>query len=377
MKSVTTALQDDSRLGRASASSMARYFACLGAWGLEQVVAAQTLPAPDVRNAAADKGTLIHEANEASDVSDLEVNDADTVEAIRESEVALTQQWASEHGFDFKAVTVIRERRFWFGLMISAKVDTLIISPDEKHALIIDAKSGRKSVAPPVRNWQLRTAAVAVGEYSVGLETIRVAIIQPFAKEQPACDYTRKDIGAAGTQLLQRVHEMQKPDQPRTPGTHCEHCPAKLICPEVKSKMSVVIRQAALNWDLVKPEAKAGLWQAATLAEQAAKLIKAQIRKDIETDAKSVPGLVKKADQAPRKIMDTNAAYNALPLLPSGQISVAEFMGCCSISLKDFLALYRAKTGATAEQAERFIADKCGEFVAAGFRSGTIELAEQ
>jgi len=139
--------------------------------------------------------------------------------------------------------------------------------------------------------------------------------------------------------------------------------------------MSEVIRNRVIRWDLVTPEQKKPLWMAADMAQAAAKAIKDQIKADLNVDPFSCPGLTKKKDGTARKITDTTAAFGALlDVSLDHEVLECDFMALSSISLENFSEIYRKLTGATDEEVDRFIADKCSHFIETKPRSGSVKV---
>lgn len=370
---------EDTRLGRPSASSMERYMACAGCRNLEREVDRQTVPLPDQNTAATESGVVLHKANETGDVSELEESEAETVQRIREIEHEITAQWISDNGFKYTSFTIQREVRLWIDTDLasaSAQIDTLVTFGS--HALILDTKTGRGDVTMPVRNWQLRTAAVAVYQHLIrdGYEpkdiTIRVAIVQPFAKAQSACDYSAADLMRALNTLVLKIRYMENPDAPRTAGSHCQWCRAKHICPEARDSMSSIIATSALNWGMLAPDRKLRLWNAAKLAESVAAMIKDQVKADLTADPDCIPGLIKKPDQTPVSVSDVWGVISGINR--DGYVfTVEEILAACKSSVSNMAALYASKTGVTQKKAEQWIKEKCATHLTTGHRSGEVK----
>lgn len=366
---------------------MERYFACAGCRGLEKSVEAQAVKPSEKESAAASYGTMLHEANETGDVSDLSMDDEEQLLKIRASEEMYTKDWCSDHNIDFNTITVIREKRLWVtysktGRSVSAKIDTLVLA-DGGHCLLIDAKSGRRGATPPIRNQQLRTC-VAVAASAYRIKTARVAIANLWGRKDPPCDYSEDDIAQVHRLLSERLDLIEQPSQPVVSGPHCLYCVAKAICPAQREQMSVAITsQRTLDWSLVTPESRKPLWIAADMAMKAGEAIKLQLKADLINDPTCAPGLLKKKDGTTRKIVDITEAFKTLVLevpIPVEELSeellMCEFIKECSIGLADYIAFVRSKTDMTKEQAARFIEEKCSSFIETSPRSGSVEVVD-
>lgn len=356
---------------------MPRIFACAGSWLLERSAASQAV-IPDGKgdSAAADAGTRIHAALEDSDTSDLKYSEEEQVKIIRQREQEITEQWAIDLSIPLEEIKIIREKRFWFdGGAFSAQIDTFIYW--DEYCLVIDAKSGRLKVPPPVQNWQLRAcAAAAISELGC-FKHARVAIANVWGKLMPPCDYDSTDLNRIAVMLREKLKEIEQPGLPLTVGDHCRYCTAIHACPAQREQMQVAIQQRTLNWDLVKPEQKKPLWLAADMAEKAAKSIKEQIKADISSGVEC-PGLSKKPDGTARKITDTVSAFQVLDGIDSIEdraVFLRRFLEVSSISIENFTTLYRDMTGKNKDDAEKFLA-KC-DFITTSPRSGQVVVENE
>lgn len=370
-----TALSDE-RLSRPSASSMERYVNCAGAWRLEQAAAVQkVIPEGKGESAAAAQGTLIHDLNESGDVSEAAYSEAEMVVEIRKREEELVRQWASDLSIPFEEIKYIREKRFWFDVSAaSAKLD--LVAYWNEFCFVGDAKTGRLAVPPPVRNAQLRMCAVAAVS-ELGFKHVRCAIINVFGKLMAPVDYPLEDLNRLAIIFRARLKEIEQPDLLVTLGDWCLYCPAKLDCPEQQKNLGVAIQNQPkrIRWDLIPPEQKLQWWNVFNWAEKTAKDGKAQIKADLKDNPASCPGLKISPDGTTRKITDTSKAFDVLEgSCPDDSLLINQFLSTCSISLENFTTFYRDKTGASKEEAEKFIAEKCQAFITSSPRSGSVSV---
>jgi hypothetical protein len=215
---------------------MELYSKCHGAFMLSQQVPENEI----VRIDGGEEGTRIHAANEASDLTLLEdVSEQDMLKRIREKEAEIYEKWTKDKGID-DALDIHREQRLWIDTdAASAQLDFYVISPSKRAALVIDAKSGRRGATPAPRNLQLRTQLVALNQ-QYPLNECRVAIVQPMVKDQPACDYDRDNILIASFDIAYLIDRIERTDAERTPGSWCERCPARHICPEARKRAQAI-----------------------------------------------------------------------------------------------------------------------------------------
>lgn len=376
-------LVTDERLSLPSASAMPRIFACAGSFLAEQEAETEVIQLPD-GSADAERGALIHKANETSDVSELDEDDVELVERVRSIEEAITADWATSTGDTLADIEIVREKRLWVGSQFSAQLDFLALNHKWKSALVIDLKSGRKKVAPPVRNHQLRACAVAVFvnyEYS----PIRTAIVQPIVEAQSACDYNNAHLNAARDRIVERLEYIKQPNLPRTSGSHCEYCRALPYCNEARKNMSIVIRGVNQRWDVASPVEKLAWFKAAKIAEKCASTIIDLCRAELKANPAAIPGLVKAPDQKPRRVTDVVGLAKlmigtVLDENADGAVQLAalfDFMDRCKVPISQVVDFYREKMpSGSKKEAEKFLANYAGDFIAEGFRSGALSIEE-
>lgn len=345
----------DPRRGLPSASNMERYFHCNRSYLLEKQVPENER----FTNEAAEAGDRIHFANETSDLSVLDsMTEQDLVERIREREEMIFNQWVDDH--QIRDAEIRREERVWLlsnGIRAcSAKLDFYAISPAKRMALIIDAKSGRKSVAPPVKNLQLRTAGVilAANYFLVGA---RVAIVQPLAKAQPSCDYSPDDIynrGGAWDQLNEILRKVKDPDAKAVTGDWCTNCTAKHICEAAQEVVQSLAKLSGLKWATLAPAQKLDLWDRAKLAKKIVESIEQNIKAELTANPTAIPGLTKRPDSQVREITDAIGTYMVLqetfPELKPEELNV-EFNKLASVSIGGLETLVRERRGGTRNEA--------------------------
>jgi hypothetical protein len=224
-----------------SASGFDAEFRCLGKRAL-----CKQLP-KEKGSYAADSGHRIHEALKESDLEGLSDSEARTASRIMYGEGEIV------HEFGFEGADIEFEQRFWdtddeLNHTWSARIDRYDWQPDKKRLLVIDDKSGW--TLPPAihENWQLRSEGALLTEYHEARETI-VALVHPFHPDSlwEAKVYSHDEMMALLDTTRRLVEEIQKPDQPRTPGgIQCRWCPAKRVCPEYQA-WSAALTQAVAD----------------------------------------------------------------------------------------------------------------------------------
>lgn len=332
----------------------------------------------DEKTSDSEHGTRLHKANESGDVSDLEESDVEIVEEIRTQEERLVGEWLAETGDTMDDVTVYRERRMWCDFF-SGQADFLAINRIRNSALCIDAKTGRKSVAPPVRNMQLRGLAVLT-RLTFNVDAVRTAIIQPMVRSSAACEYNVDHLEKAYSIIVSRLAYCQGSNLPFTAGGHCHFCRALPICGEARKNMSVAISAANMKWSLAKQDEKLRLFKAAKIAKKCAERILELCAIDMSDEATKICGLEKSPDQTPRKVtkpadlahLMVNTACSADTSMDGRYSMLLEFMKHCKVPISGVIEFYREFVSDSKKDAEKFIADKAADVVETGFRSGSI-----
>lgn len=364
----------DPRRGRPSASSMQRYHSCNGSWLLERNV-----PLDDrLSSKDAERGTMLHEANHVGDVSNLTLSDADFIERVRQQEEQIFLLWRDEFNIPMNDIEIIRERRWWLmeggSRMCSAQLDFVAISQKRRQALILDLKSGRKEVAPPPSNLQLRTGAVILtANYS--LIHCRVGIVQPWAKTQPRTDYSADQLFEAWTQLSNLLKAIENPAATRNPGPHCEYCPARATCPEAVGVVSALTSLKGLSWSSLPAQQKIVLWEKAKAAKSIIKQIEDLAKKELTNNPAAIPGLMKNPDGSQRSITSVIKAYtllqNAYQNLKPEELN-EKFDSFCTLSIGALEKWVRETQGGTEDNAKAWVNKELAECMGFESRSGSV-----
>lgn len=218
---------NDERHGLPSASGATIFYNCPASDSLQKQA-----PKTESDDPLAIEGTLIHEALETDDGSELNLSQQEIAANIAEVADQLYRSWREEFPINDKGVE-IREERYWLwddqGNTGSAKPDIVYIVGD--HALVIDAKSGFKQVEDASRNLQGRIQAVAVWMNNPEVIHVRSAFAQyRFKKHYTYCDYEKNDLSMALHEWNMSVWRSKRPDAPAIPGTWCVNCRAKGFC---------------------------------------------------------------------------------------------------------------------------------------------------
>jgi len=202
---------------------------------------------PEVENDDAASGTRIHAVLALLASADtLSAAEAETCDMCAEQSILVTADWANTDGM-VTPDKVLREQRLGMtalGRVLDVTTDSkadfiftgqadLIVIKDGR-ALVIDYKTGRGDAAVALENAQLAAlAALVAGRYNV--QSVRVAIVQPWAGKPTVSDYNANGLELARSWLLSALHESahSTPEDARA-GEWCKWCKAKSACSAYK-----------------------------------------------------------------------------------------------------------------------------------------------
>jgi len=237
----------DQRRGVPSASGMERLVNCPASFDMEY-------HAPDSPSADAASGTRIHAvlAIEAS-ADTLSADEAETCEMCAVQSGQVIADWNNSGGHVTPEQT-LREQRLGMTALgrvldvtpesradyvFTGQADLIVIK--DGRALVIDYKTGRGDTATAIDNAQLAALSVLVsGRYKV--QSVRVAIVQPWAGKPTVADYDANALELARSWLLSALHEAahSTPEDTRA-GDHCKWCKAKVSCEAYKTAALQVV----------------------------------------------------------------------------------------------------------------------------------------
>ena len=290
-------------------------------------------------------GTRVHKWLETETDEDWRALDAD------EQETALmcqeqVEQLADEF-VDLDSVAphrALREvrlglTRMWRALIVSPKATTKFVVTGKSDrlyiqgtgALVVDFKTSRGPTPHASVNKQLLGLAV-LPSLAYHLDTVRVAIVQPWAGKPTVAEYGQQELDAAFKWLVHTAANAMKPGQTPQVGDYCHWCPARLICPAFNAAAvapASAIQPATLPAEKAKEAIFARVHEfnggdiAAILDDPRLKYVgwlaaaaKSVALKRLEENPESVPGWEIREVSGKRKIADpATAAALVEPLL--------------------------------------------------------------
>lgn len=229
----------DERKGKPSASNWERYSLCAASYRRER-----ELPVQREETEMSASGDRVHAAMQAAIKGEpapglLTGGEEETVEMCAE----VFHKLIEKLGWDLGDCELTFETRLWMFNSWSGQIDLLVAHKPSQDALIIDWKSGPKSVTPAASNLQLRSEAVLVWSNMASLRTIHVALVQPWVKGQfTFASYGDADLRQAADEIALTYASIHATHPKVQPGQRqCTYCPVKGSCAEFQEWATAVL----------------------------------------------------------------------------------------------------------------------------------------
>lgn len=366
-------MTNDPRRGLPSASSLERLHNCPGSW-----LASKDMP--DESSADADAGTRIHRALETGDMTELSAEEEQTADLCDIQAGQVMADWIDQS--TNPEFYIFKEQRLGItriggvvkvtddtkaDLVFTGQADLIVI--DGKRGLVLDYKTGRGEVASAEENLQLRGLAV-MAAWVWRLDSVRVAIVQPWAGPASAADYDRQAIDQSRLWLYD-VIERAKSASPNllNAGDWCKYCKAKAACPALRKTVINALDVVHPETLPSTPEVRSKAVFARMMEMTPEQLIhikkhvvglmglfveahKAVFRRRVE--AGEIPGYRMKPGQMREKITDVGKVWAKCEELG---VKAEAFTGACSVTKDALKTLLRDATGAKGKALDATIKD--------------------
>ena len=335
----------DERNNLPSASGLPRINLCPGSWLAERGL-------PDESTPDAQIGDRVHAALCAGTSKGLAAEEVELYDACKAGEDWAVASFTGTLGLSRAPVEIIREERLWsfdsaFKKSWSGKADLIYLW--EKHAIVIDYKTGRDPV-PTKDNLQLQALAALVYE-SYGCDTIGVKIVQPHAPKDNVVIYTRGDLDKFSIENTDMVWRAQQPGGALIPSeAACRYCKARSQCPAalnvVETLPANVPKQSGEI--MLTPERIAKVLDAARVAEDVIESVRSKAKRMLEAGI-VIPGWKLKPGAVKESIVDVPALFSRFSALGGTQ---EQFIGTVTVAktrLKDAVRAVTATNGKAPE----------------------------
>lgn len=314
---------------------MERYQLCPGSWLAEQGQPSET-------SEDAETGNRIHAALAGETVTPPLTDGEERV--FEQCRAQAQQLMLATVGED---ACIYRESRIWsLDERWSGKPDVvaLAVVAGERHAIVIDYKTGRGDVTDATGNMQLRALAVLVAD-QCWADRVTVAIVQPLAGPVSTCVYDSAALDTARAEITGIIDAIHKPDAPRIPSAKaCKYCKAKAVCPEAQKLATEA--PLAVSRDgrelSISPERMVEFLEQVPAIEAVVDAVKAKAKRMLEADPESVPGWKLKPGAERETITDPTTVFNRASALG---VNAEAFMGCVSVAKGKLKDVVKAATG--------------------------------
>lgn len=365
---------DTEREGLPSGSEYARIKHCPGS---RNAIAALPEEYRNPQSDAGTEGTRRHEAIEMYDGTDVDA------EYVVKRAFDLLQQAREETIIplleDGDEIEVIKEKRYWLlddnlEKCMSGKMDEINIITGKNIILNADYKTMNKDHGAAWDSEQFKAYAVILYD-ALGAHPIYNALIQPSLsadKQLTITKYTEELLIKARAEIIADVEASKDPDAPLSGGSHCDWCPARLVCKSSAAKPTAIVKNPGLY---MTGSLDQDLWKDIQTAKKIIKDAEDQFKKDalemIQKDPKSVPGFREKLGNN-RKTFNAEAIGIRL----REKVGMSTIFKFCKFSVnKDAIKAYKESRGLkTLKEAEEEIFGIIGDDMSTKRDKSSIEM---
>jgi hypothetical protein len=356
---------EDIRLGLPSASGAERFVACPGSFAAEKQM--PPLPTQDYTQ----QGTSIHEAVETGDTSELTESEADIASRLKALEATVVEDWLNTLPEDERQHIVrVAEKRLWIrdanlNLVASAQLDVFHVGLTQ--GLLIDFKTGYLRTTSASQNWQLLVQALSLLEEYPQLISIRVCIAASrFGSSLDVSEYTAQDLLQAKSELLHAVWRSKQVNAPRTPGSWCQYCRAKSVCPQAAELSTLVLHEIPHRDKLqiveavqkLTPPQLAEVFKRSKVAKQIFEAIESRLKAMPETELNEI-GVGFKKGAKKVNIVDEPTVWSKL----ADVMNEEERVDCTVLSFPLMRKVYAKRMGIKEPAAEIALSELLGNAI--------------
>jgi Protein of unknown function (DUF2800) len=342
-------MTDSERLNLPSASSAYRRRRCSGSENLIGELRTRGLLKEISPTQDALSGTAVHAAWSGANV-ELSTSQEKTLIELKRLEAMVLADWSAGEPF----ILLGREERLWLRRGIepvhSGQYDVCYVSKDYQRALLLDAKTLYGAQQEAAISDQLRELTALVHFNHPLIRHFTVAILTPNQAERISiATYDQLEAELALRLLRLTLLESADPGAPRTPGAHCEHCPARLQCEEARQLIghpySVKTRIDAGEFVLPLGEKGARILEEIKTAKTLLADLEEAYKAELKTDPDCLPGWTLSNGRKLRWIPEVEKALEAWS---SHRYAMSDFLSCTDLVLRrleEKLAVSTGKVG--------------------------------
>jgi hypothetical protein len=342
-------MTDLERLDLPSASSAYRRRRCTGSENLIRELRARGLLKEIAPTKDALSGTAVHAGWTGAKVQ-LDSSQEKTLIELKRLEAMVLADWSGGEPF----ILLGREERLWLRHGIepvhSGQYDVCYLSQNCERALMLDAKTLYGEIEPAEHNDQLRELVALFRLNYPGIKHYTVAILAPnLAERVSIATYDQLEAELALRLLRLSLAESADPGAPRTPGAHCEHCPARLQCEEARQLIghsySLKARIDAGEFVLPLGEKGARILEEIKTAKTLLADLEEAYKAELKNDPDCLPGWQLSNGRKLRWIPEVEKALEAWS---THRYAMSDFLSCTDLvlhRLEEKLAVNTGKVG--------------------------------
>ncbi len=247
---------------------------------------------------------------------------------------------------------VHRENRIWLyendEPMFSGEIDFYEISEDEKTASIIDYKTLYGYHPPADENRQLQIYAVLLCEEYKALEVVKLGLVQPMLDKISTAIIRRPALRVLRKNLVALVGRAMGENPPRRGGVdQCKWCRALAHCPEAYEFIEKNLKRLDYEMEAVDNKKLSEKMAIAPLLEKFSKSVKNLVRGRLEKGI-DVPDYKLRSTGK----ITTYDPVKAAKILFDANLSVDEFLACCSVKEPLLIKAWQKHTGLSPKKAK-------------------------
>jgi hypothetical protein len=373
----------DDRLGLPSASAMPRVEACPASFSLARgITPVRTRQMVEW----GESGDRIHLWLQWPGFIDLEPDEMDVAERCDQQRVSLLAKV-----FDKPVDAVYSEQRLWLTVgktkVASGQMDYGAVLGNK--GLIVDYKTSYGDTPDSAGNMQIRTNLVVLDEFlskrGIVLEEAYGAIIQPLVSHEPQLvRYTRAELDAARTQIIDIVEKATVPGAPFKTGPYCRTCPALLVCQAAKREEDKLLEDDRLvgvdELDVrlagLTPAEMGPLLEAWKVAKVRGENLEAAAKLALKQDIDSVPGWTLGKAVPMRTVTDVGAFFHALK--SDGLIDEPTFIrDCVKVTLGGTEAAIKDRNKMRSKKEAKATVDAtCADYIQTTYKEQSLKRSD-
>jgi hypothetical protein len=358
-------MHDLERLDLSSASSAYRRRRCTGSENLIRELRTRGMLKEIASTQDALSGTAVHAAWWCGKEAQLNPSQEKTLIELKRLEAMVLADWSGGEPF----ILLGREERLWLRQGIdpihSGQYDVCYLSTDYQRALVLDGKTLFREVEAAERNDQLRELVALFRFNYPDIKHFTVAILAPnLAERVSIATYDQLEAELALRLLRLSLLESADPGAPRTPGAHCEHCPARLQCEEARQLIghSYSLKKRIDAGEFVLPLGEKG---ARVLEEiKTAKTVLADLEEAYKAELKNDPDCLPGWQLSNgRKLRWIPEVEKALEAWSTQRYAMSDFLSCTDLVLHRLEEKLTVSTGKVGKDLANHFNDIFGPLV--------------